>query len=358
MIVGIQNPLWRKKDPITDVYRKILNANGIKYVDLNINQPSFWDDVRRVDVFIYRWANNDYYQQIAHTIIPILEVEYGKSCFPNYSTCWHYDDKVKQSLLLHSNYFPACEFYVFWNKREALEWLDTANLPLVFKLKSGSGSMNVKLLTDRNKAKKMVKIMFDRGIDPYAYGFFNALKTYNYKGNELFRYYAIRFRNKYLRKENHFWAKQRNYVYFQKYMPENQYDTRVQITGERAFAFVRYNRPNDFRASGSNNWSLDHKKIDMEFVKIAFDISKKFGFQSMAYDFIYDEKHNPVIVEISYCFGDYPEFSTGFWDTNLNWHAGRFLPQYFELVDLINSPELKLPKDVMAASNYTKIKVT
>ena len=65
----------------------------------------------------------------------------------------------------------------------------------------------------------------------------------------------------------------------------------------------------------------------------------------MAYDFIYDRQKQPRIVEMSYCFGDYPEFSTGYWDESMNWHEGRFLPQYFELADLW-SGRMILPESV------------
>ena len=116
----------------------------------------------------------------------------------------------------------------------------------------------------------------------------------------------------------------------------------MQITGNRTYAFIRLNRPNDFRTSGSKNLALSHEKINMEFVRFAFPISKKLGFQSMAYDFIYDREKKPTIVEISYCFGDYTEFSTGYRDKNLNWHEGRYLPQYFELVDLLGNNDLIL----------------
>lgn len=355
MLVGIQDPLYRRKDPVTDIYRQILDANNIKYVDVNINKPEFWEQVKTLDAFIYRWANSEYYQQIAHALFPVVEDGYKVKCFPNYATCWHYDDKLKQSLMLKAHNFPTCEAFVSWNLKEALEWAETAELPQVFKLKAGSGSMNVKLVRTRGQLIKLTKQMFNSGINPEKRDFLHTIKTFNFDPVIIFRFYAIKFRNRYIRREDYMWSKERNYVYFQKFMPNNEYDTRVQITGDRAYAFIRYNRPNDFRASGSNNWSLDKDKIDMEFVKVAFEVSKYFGFQSMAYDFVYDENRKPAIVEISYCFGDYPEFSTGYWDPNLVWHDGRFMPQYFELVDLLNMPELKLPDSILPVSSYKKL---
>jgi glutathione synthase/RimK-type ligase-like ATP-grasp enzyme len=357
MLVGIHNTWPNKSDPISDVYREILKANKINYLNLDSNHPDFWEQVKKVDAFIYRWAHTDYHHQHAETIIPVIENLYRKPCFPNWATCWHYDDKVKQSLLLEAMQFPVCNFHVFWDKAQALEWIKTnEDFPIVFKLKSGSGSMQVKLLGNKRTARKYLKKIFDLGFSPDYHGFLNTLKTYNFNV-----YKTIRNLTKmlYLRhmsfKLNPYWIRQRNYYYFQKFCPGNDYDTRVQITGKRAFAFIRYNRPNDFRASGSNNWSLDHSKIDMEFVKIAFNVSKTLGFQSMAYDFMYDKNKNPVIIEISYCFGDYPEFSNGYWDESLNWHEGKFLPQYFELIDLLGVKDLVLPKWIGPSSSYKNV---
>src|ERR1041385_1478455 len=77
----------------------------------------------------------------------------------------------------------------------------------------------------------------------------------------------------------------KNYVYFQKFLPGNNYDTRITVIGDRAFGFRRYTRDNDFRSSGSGRLDYDIRGIDEECLRVAFEISKKMGFQSMAYDF-------------------------------------------------------------------------
>lgn len=359
MVVGIHNTWSKKPDFISDVYRQILKANNIEYIDLDSSSRRFWNDIKSADFFIYRWAHTDFHHQLASTIIPVIERFYGKQCFPDWNTCWHYDDKVKQSVMLEAKGFPCCSFGVFWDREEALRWAESYNeYPVVFKLKAGSGSMNVRLLESRREALRCIRKSFDQGFAPDFHGLMNTLKTFNYNFFKSGRNIAKSFYLRYLSDRlNPYWVKQRNYFYYQQYYTGNDYDTRVQVTGSRAFAFVRYNRPGDFRASGSNRWSLDHNKIDREFIKIAFAVSREFGFQSMAYDFIYDGQKNPRIVEMSYCFGDYPEFSTGYWDETLKWHEGRFLPQYFELADLLGRDDLILPDWVRPSSSYKDVAV-
>lgn len=45
----------------------------------------------------------------------------------------------------------------------------------------------------------------------------------------------------------------KGYIYFQDFIPNNNYDTRVKVIGNRCAALRRYNRKNDFRASGSGD---------------------------------------------------------------------------------------------------------
>lgn len=356
MKVGIINRYGGSNHPDILVYKQILEYNKIPYQELSVSHPDFLDMLSSVDRLIYKWANTSDDYQIAHTILPIIEDQLRVKCFPSRATCWHYDDKIRQYYLLKSNGYPIAESYIFWHKEDAVSWINSTRFPIVHKLSRGSGSTAVSLVKSRRRAKVLVRKAFSKGIRQNP-GFFKSLRIYNYNIRRIYRKYGIQLRNFLQKKDiSPNWSKHKNYLLFQKFYPGNKYDTRVQITGERAYAFIRYNRKNDFRASGSNDWSLDKNMINMDMIKLAFEISRKFDFQSMAYDFIYDESGSPIIVEISYCYGDYPEFSTGFWDPDLNWHDGRFLPQYFELVDLLDIPELKLP-ELRSNSEYTKAKI-
>ena len=59
---------------------------------------------------------------------------------------------------------------------------------------------------------------------------------------------------------------------------------------------------------------------------------------------------------ISYTYGDYPEFSTGYFDEALNWHEGKYVPEYFELLDALNLPNLKQP-EIELSSPYKNAKM-
>jgi len=119
-------------------------------------------------------------------------------------------------------------------------------------------------------------------------------------------------------------AREKDYVLFQEYLPGNTFDTRIVVVGEKAFGMRRLNRPGDFRASGSGFIDYTPEAIAPEALRIAFDVSRKLRFQSMAYDFLVDAEGSPRICEISYCFtpGQVYERCEGHWDESLAFHAG------------------------------------
>lgn len=346
MKVGILKPFRGTYRSMILVYKQILEYNAIPYGDLDINSPNFWNEVKSCDLFLAKFSQIDDDLNLMAQILPVINLFLKINCFPNYNTAWHYDDKVKQDYLLRQFGFPVAEAYIFWDKKKALNWAENTKYPVVFKLKGGSGSTNVTLVKKKHHAKKLIRKSFSKGIHPHWHDIQGKLKAFNYDLTKILKYFLKPYYKKYIKDVNAFsnYTRHKNYIYFQKFMPNNEYDTRVAVLGKRAWAFKRFNRKNDFRASGSNNYDTRRNKIDMRMVKIAFEVSEKLGFQSMAYDFVYDEDRNPVIVEISYTYGDYPEFSTGYWDENLDWHDGKYVPEYLELVDALNMPELKQPE--------------
>jgi len=346
MLVGIHKDPCGKFGKYLKLYEDILRHNDIDHIRLDINRPDFWTLVSKVDLFIFRWRQIDNHHQLAKTIIPIIEKEMGIKCFPNMSTCWHYDDKIKQYYMLKSYGIPMIESWIFWNKKEAIHWVENAVFPLVFKLKGGAGSANVILVKTKSQAKKLINRMFGRGIlSSKIPGFgnvrfkdFNLYKTIHHWGGNILRQ---------LRDEDisPFWQIHKNYVLFQKFLDKNYFDTRVTTIGKRAFAFRRFSRCKDFRSSGSGKIDYNVEEIDRVFIKKSFEITNKMKFQSMAYDFLYNENCEPELSEISYTYADVAVRNClGYWDSKFKWHAGHYWPQYFHLMDALNLPDLKQPE--------------
>jgi len=324
-------------------YQKILQHNGIECVLLNVEQPGFWRELSGVDAFIYQAGHASDVLQLSASFLPIIQQHSIIPTFPNFDTFWHFDDKLKQHYLAEFFQLPFAKSWVFWSKDSALRWAGDAHYPLVFKLRGGAGSTNVILVKEPPMAKKLIKRAFSSGIAdstlPSSWRV-KYLPLKKYIRNQLVMLYRA------LHKEDRtlYWQHSKNYAYFQSFLPGNEFDTRVSVIGQRAFAFRRFNRKEDFRASGSGKIDYARAAIDLDMVRIALETSQKLGFQCMSYDFLYDDKI-PVICEISYTFQDLAVYKCpGYWDANLEWHEGNYMPQLFILNDLLNM-ELVQPRD-------------
>jgi glutathione synthase/RimK-type ligase-like ATP-grasp enzyme len=348
MLVGI----YDLKDPngkelaVNKTYERILAYNGIPSIRLRAEQTDFWEKIDSLSLFIMRFSHHDSHLQQARDLLPIIEHTHGVKCYPNYNTGWHYDDKIKQYLLLRHIGFPIVKTWICWERDAALEFVEKASYPLVFKLRGGAGSQNVILIKDRRHARKLVKRMFGKGIHPER---FLGLESVRFKHLDLYREFHhllgnINRWNKGLGTRIS-WQIQKNYVLFQQFLPGNAWDTRVTIIGDRGFAFRRLVRDNDFRASGSGKIDYDPAKIDINCIEIAFQVSREMGFQSMAYDFLRNEENKPEFCEVSYTYVSSAVRSCpGFWDPNLKWHSGTdWWPEHLHLIDALSFPDLKIP---------------
>ncbi|WP_288651618.1 hypothetical protein [uncultured Parabacteroides sp.] len=264
----------------------------------------------------------------------------GKKVFPDFHTGWHFDDKVGEKYLLESIDAPLVPSYVFYSEKEALNWVNNTIFPKVFKLRGGAGASNVLLAHTPNEAKKFIKKAFGRGYSQYSP--WNNLKERwrKYRSGNVGFDEVIKGIYRFICKPefDRMHGKEKGYVYFQDFMPNNTYDTRIIVIGGKyAFGEKRYVRENDFRASGSGVFSYD--EVDENFVKVAFSTAKKIHAQSVAFDFIYDLERNPKIVEISYGFGTHGvDHCPGYWTSDMQWHEGEGFDFCGWMVeDLINS---------------------
>jgi len=345
MLVGIHIDQYEKFSPFLQQYERILDHNNIRHIKIDASELDFWEKIKTLDFFIFRWLHTDWARQLAHTILPIVESELKIKCFPNQATCWHFDDKIREYYLLKQHNYPIIESYIFWDKIKAIKWAAKTDYPQVFKLSRGAGSTNVLLIKNKEQAFHYIKKMFGKGINPNGFSFLGSVKHKDFNLYKTIRHWGRDILRRYKTLDIHpNWEIHKNYILFQKFIPNNNYDTRVTVIGNRAYAFRRFNRKNDFRSSGSGIIDYDINKIDLQFVELALKISKEMNFQSMAYDFLYNKNDNPVFCEISYTYVDSAVYECpGYWDSTLNWHEGHYWPQYFQLKDLLELPNLKQP---------------
>lgn len=262
----------------------------------------------------------------------------GKKVFPDFNSAWHFDDKLGQKYLLEAISAPMAPTWVFYEKQQALDWIKTTSFPKVFKLRGGAGSTNVKLVRNRQQARRMVKKAFGSGFP--SYDKWGDLKEHIRKFKwQQSSFVALAKSIRRLFVSTRFartLGPQKGYVLFQEFIENNTFDIRVVVIGLRAFAIKRLVRPNDFRASGSGKILYEKIEIDERCVSLAFETTEKLNAQCVAYDFVFDKNNQPLIVEINYGYDHKAYFPCpGYWDRQMNWHDGSFNSAEWMVEELI-----------------------
>ena len=263
----------------------------------------------------------------------------GKRVFPDYNTAWHFDDKVGQKYLLEAIGAPLVPTWIMYNKKDALVWAEKNSFPKVFKLRGGAGSANVRLAKTKSEAVQLIEKAFGRGFSQYDSlgNLKERIRKYQLGKTDIFDVIKGFVRIIYPTKYTMVAGRERGYVYFQEFIPENNYDIRVIVIGDKAFAIKRMVRDDDFRASGSGNIRYEKVNFEDTTIKLSFFLSCKLKSQCVAFDYVYQDKQ-PYLVEISFGFvKEVYDSCVGYWDNEMNWYEGLFDPYGWMVDDLLQS---------------------
>jgi hypothetical protein len=347
MKVGLLLNSNNKLCSYSEKFREILVKNKIPFFLIDPNSYSLLEEIKSCTHLLFRHSQGDTDIKIFESIFNIAHRHFNIDCFPNYEMYWQYENKIKEYYLLKNHGFPIIDTYVFWNYYHADMFLKQTIFPVIAKLPKGAASTNVVIINSNKEGKKIIDQVFNKGVKSKGLNSKSNLTSLRKSG--ISNYLKLHLRlillsTGILEDKAYYpeWQIQKDAILFQKYLPNNQFDTRVVTIGKRAIAARRFVRKNDFRASGSGNMDTNPEKIDTRCLEIAFTISNKLNFKTMAYDFIFSEDKTPYIGEISYCFPDWAFNSCpGYWDESLTFHQGHSWPQYFQLIDFLQINDLK-----------------
>ena len=307
-------------------WRSYCKLKNIKYVDVDCYANNIIEQLNGCDALMWHYwqtSSKDFLK--AKRILFALE-HAGFIVYPNFHTAWHFDDKIAQKYLLESLNLPLVKSYHFIEKREAMNWINKTTFPKVFKLKGGAGSSNVQLVRNKSRAVKLTKKAFGSGFKIYD-GCASLKERYRmYKEGKdtiigvLKSIYRI-FKNPIY---SDVMGVIKNEIYFQDFAPNNDFDIRVIVVGDKAFAIKRLVRKNDFRASGSGNTLYAKENFDTSLIKSSFEYTDILKTQSCTFDYVVIDGESKIL-EISYGYAiDVYNDCVGYWDKNLVFHEGKF----------------------------------
>jgi glutathione synthase/RimK-type ligase-like ATP-grasp enzyme len=327
-----------KNGSFSDYWIEYCEHNAVPYKLINCYDNNIIDQVRDCDIIMWHYHHANYRDVLfAKGLLFALE-QSGKKVFPNFRTAWHFDDKLGQKYLLESIDAPLVPSYIFYDKTSALLWANQASYPQVFKLRSGAGSSNVRLINSKSMAVRLIHKSFGKGFLQYDKwnGLFDRINKFRQKKATIKNVMGGIVRAIKPKEFERMSKKEKGYFYVQEYIPNNKFDIRIIVINNKAFAIKRMVRAGDFRASGSGTIFYEKENFNNTTLKTAFNVANSLQSQCCAFDFVYDQENQPLIVEVSFGFthSGYNR-CVGYWNNYLEFFEGPFNPYGWMIDNLI-----------------------
>ena len=253
--------------------------------------------IRECDGFMWRFDYVPPSLTLAKRLLPAIEHGLRIPVFPSWKSGWHFEDKVAQHYLLKAAGIPMPQTWVFWRVEDALGFCEQATYPLVMKLAHGFQSANVALIRNPSEAMCWSRRMFRHGVRSIRSSAASLPRRMVHTLHDGMPLLGGS-------RENQFTELQGGYLLLQEFVPANEFDIRATVIGNRGYVFRRFNRPGDFRASGSGRGDWDPTQIDLTAVRLAFEVARALDTESVAVD-ILSRQGQPLVVEISYTFASW-----------------------------------------------------
>lgn len=299
--------------------------NGIPYELINCYDSDIISCLGKYPVML--WAIQNYVLADIMESRSILRTaqNMGLKVFPDINTCWHFDDKIAQAYVLEATGAPIPHNYVFYQIEKCIEWLKTeAVYPLIAKLRCGSGSNGVRMLKTKRQAVSYARRMFGSGYRPALSMIYKAYSKAQSSKSWAAAFSRLRRFPEFLetRKHSKRLPAEKDYCYFQEYIPNDGYDLKVAVVGDKLGFIARRTRKGGFAASGGGNLFYDRSLISEQIIKSAFETSDKLKLQCTGFDYVVN-KETGVGYIIEMCYGfDWTavEKCGGYWDRDFVWH--------------------------------------
>lgn len=300
--------------------------NNIDYEMVDLFTGEAIKELSRFDVLLWHFNQYKHAEMLEARSILYTAKRMGLRVFPDFDDAWHFDDKVAEMYILQALNAPMPESHVYYYKEAMENDLRKGKivLPIIGKLRTGSGSHNVKLLETEHALKKYASKMFSNGFNPAPSLFYKASSNIRSSHDKQQFMNKLKRAPEFLRTlagARHF-PHEKDYVYLQQFIPNDGYDMKVVVVGDKCSFLVRPIRSHDFRASGGGEVFFDKKYFKEQIIESAFKVSDALGSQCMGYDYVVNrETGEGVIVEMSYGFSHQAIMASGgYYDRNLEWH--------------------------------------
>lgn len=307
-------------------WKEYCDKNDIEYSVLNPYKIGVINSLLKFDIILWHFSNYSFKDMLmAKNILNTLEHK-GKKVYPPFNDAWHFDDKLAETYLLESIKAPIPNSFYYYDIQSLENDIknNVLSFPIIAKLRNGSGSHNVKKVDSAAELRSYGKKMFSSGMNSAPSLLYKT--SSNIKSSKSLKTFINRAKRipeflKSLSNARKFNV-ERGYVYLQEFIPNDGYDLKIVVIGDKLSFIGRNIREGEFRASGGGDIFYNKDKVTKNVIDSAFKTSDELGFKCMGYDYVVDKNTSEgVIIEISYGFShDALLLANGYFDREGNWY--------------------------------------
>lgn len=214
----------------------------------------------------------------------------GKKIYPSYDEIFIYENKHNMALWLNIHNIKHAKTHIFYNKKEALYFINGAEFPIVFKTKIGSAGIGVEFLKSKRRAKKLIRKVFP-SYPPFSLPFINRGYSRVVKSK---RFPLLRSS---LRDD-----KQYGVVLFQEKLTNLKCEWRMIKIGDSYFGHQKIaDKTGKHSGSSLVNWA----KPPITLLELVKEICELGNFNSMNVDVFETESGEYYVNELQTIFGSY-----------------------------------------------------
>ena len=290
------------------------NQQEISCEPIDLSRNNWYEKCvgQNYDLYILRPpGSTNLLKQMFDERVEILSDTLDVQTYPSLIETKLYENKKYLAYWLKAKGLPAPRTEVFYQKDDALNWLERTTFPLVGKVNIGASGKGVKIIGDRKEGFEYIAKAFKKGIRPYI--------GPNFKSSSVMSKFSRILKKKgLLRKRMISYAlsykEPQKYVLLQEYIP-HQFEWRVVVIGDSYFAHKKV--VTGEKASGSLRKDYSNPPLDLfDFV---FDVCNKNKLSSVSLD-IFESSSGYLINEIQTYFGQSDSYQM-----KVNGVIGRYL---------------------------------
>lgn len=258
-------PRWTK-------YCRFLENNLFDYRFYDFHAHDWIENAKGFDIIVGIPSSGIWHLEELRRKYYVLEKILGKVCYPSADHTNLYEDKHLEAYLSKIFGLPFATTYISHDKADALRLIGRLTYPVVSKINPSSGSVGVELVRTIQDARRIVMQAFSTiGRNTHTHHF-----------------------------------RQKNYIYFQEFIPNDGYDIRAIVVGNLVFGYYRKVLAGDFRASGMN--MVEKRELPEAAMRSALRVNEVVKSPMLVIDMVHGLDGRYYIVEFSpVCQMEFPE---------------------------------------------------